>query len=68
MLVYCFSSFLPARHFAFSFVLLLILAAVGDLILLPALLLGRAGRLFGGTGNRGEAENHGQAENHGEVG
>lgn len=54
ILVYCFSSFLPARHLAFSFVLLLILAAVGDLILLPALLLGRAGRLFGRADNRGE--------------
>jgi uncharacterized protein len=73
ILVYCFSSFLPARHFAISFVLLLILAAVGDLVLLPALLLGRAGRLFGGAEkgvemqNLGEAEKRGGAGSHGEA-
>lgn len=47
MVIYCFSSFLPARYFTYTFILLLIFAAAGDLILLPALLLGPAAKLFG---------------------
>jgi predicted RND superfamily exporter protein len=46
MVIYCFSSFLPARYFTYTFIALLILATVGDLILLPALLLGPAAKLF----------------------
>jgi predicted RND superfamily exporter protein len=46
MVIYCFSSFLPARYFTYTFILLLFIAAAGDLILLPALLLGPAARLF----------------------
>jgi len=49
MVIYCFSSFLPARYFTYTFILLLIIAAAGDLVLLPALLLGPAARLFGRT-------------------
>lgn len=47
MVVYSFSSFLPARYFSYTFIMLLLIAAAGDLILLPALLLGPAARLFG---------------------
>ncbi|TVP98521.1 MAG: hypothetical protein EA381_12200 [Planctomycetaceae bacterium] len=41
--VYVFSSFLPARHFSLTMMVLLMIAVIGDLILLPALLLGPAG-------------------------
>lgn len=47
MLIYCFTAFLPARYFSYTFILLLVFAAIGDLVLLPALLLGPAARLFG---------------------
>jgi len=47
MVIYCFSSFLPARYFTWTFILLLVIAAAGDLILLPALLLSPTARLFG---------------------
>jgi predicted RND superfamily exporter protein len=47
MLIYCFTAFLPARYFSYTFILLLIFAAIGDLVLLPALLLGPTARLFG---------------------
>lgn len=46
MVIYCFSSFLPARYFTWTFISLLFIAAAGDLILLPALLLGPAAKLF----------------------
>ncbi len=44
MLVFLTSGFLPARHFAWMLIILLVVAAVGDLIVLPALLLSRMGR------------------------
>ncbi len=47
MVIHCFSSFLPARYLTSSFILLHIFAAAGDLIQLPALLLGPVAKLFG---------------------
>jgi predicted RND superfamily exporter protein len=55
MVIYCFSSFLPARYFTYTFILLMIIAAAGDLILLPALLLGPAAKLFGRKSEQGSA-------------
>ena len=46
LLVYSGSGFLPARHFAWMLLLLLIAALVGDLIVLPSLLVGPLGRFF----------------------
>jgi hypothetical protein len=45
-MVFYFSSFLPASHFAWMMLLLLAIAVVGDLVLLPALVIGPAGKLF----------------------
>jgi predicted RND superfamily exporter protein len=55
LLVYGQSGFLPARHFAWMLLLLLIAAAVGDLVVLPALLLSPLGRLFVGRKSRESA-------------
>ncbi|MEZ6031560.1 MAG: MMPL family transporter [Planctomycetaceae bacterium] len=46
LLVFAFSDFVPTSRFAILITLLLMLALLGDLILLPALLLSRAGKLF----------------------
>jgi predicted RND superfamily exporter protein len=43
LLIFSFSGFLPARHFALMLMMMLIAALIGDLILLPALLAGRLG-------------------------
>ena len=45
-MVFYFSSFLPASRFAWMMLLLLAIAVVGDLVLLPALVIGPAGKLF----------------------
>lgn len=44
--VFAFSSFVPILHFAYLMVFLLCSALVGDLLLLPAILAGPAGRRF----------------------
>jgi len=44
LLVYAFSDFVPTRQFAWMMLLLLLAALVGDLILLPTLLVGPVGR------------------------
>lgn len=46
LLVYSFSGFIPTRRFAWMMFTLLVVACVGDLILLPALLIGPLGKLF----------------------
>ena len=46
MLVLAFSSFVPTSRFAILLALLLVAALFGDLVLLPAMLAGPAGRLF----------------------
>ncbi|WP_164101781.1 efflux RND transporter permease subunit [Candidatus Laterigemmans baculatus] len=46
MLTFTSSNFLPARSFAWMLVLLLMIATVGDLIVLPALLASPLGRWF----------------------
>jgi len=53
MVIYSFSSFLPARYFTWTFIMMLVIAAGGDLILLPALLLGPAAKLFRRSANLG---------------
>lgn len=45
-MVFYFSSFLPASRFAWMMLLLLAIAVVGDLVLLPALVIGPAGKFF----------------------
>ena len=51
LLVFAFSSFVPASRFAWLMFTLLTSALLGDLILLPALLAGSAGKYFeGGRG------------------
>jgi predicted RND superfamily exporter protein len=46
MLVFALSDFLPARYFSMNLFLLLIAALIGDLIVLPALLVGPTGSFF----------------------
>ncbi len=43
LLIYSFSGFLPARHFAWVLLMMLLAALFGDMILLPALLAGGLG-------------------------
>ena len=45
-MVFYFSDFLPASRFAWMMLLLLAIAVGGDLVLLPALVVGPAGKLF----------------------
>ena len=45
-MVFYFSDFLPASRFAWMMLLLLTIAVAGDLVLLPALVIGPAGKLF----------------------
>ncbi len=51
MLIFTNSRFLPARSFSWMLLLLLLIAAIGDLIVLPALLVGPPGRLFNKSRN-----------------
>ncbi|MCA9140470.1 MAG: MMPL family transporter, partial [Planctomycetales bacterium] len=44
--MFAFSDFVPTARFAWMMILLLVAALVGDLIILPAILLGRAGKRF----------------------
>jgi predicted RND superfamily exporter protein len=46
LLVFAFSDFVPTSRFAVLMAFLLALALAGDLLLLPALLLSPAGKLF----------------------
>ncbi len=46
MLVFVFSSFVPASRFAWMVCILLMMALFGDLVILPALLAGPLGRVF----------------------
>jgi predicted RND superfamily exporter protein len=46
LLVFVFSDFVPTSRFAMLITLLLMLALIGDLLLLPAMLLSPCGRLF----------------------
>ena len=46
ILMFAWSSFAPTSRFAWLLALLIAAALAGDLVLLPALLVGRAGRLF----------------------
>ena len=50
------SDFLPTSRFAWMMVVLIALALLGDLVLLPALLLGPLGRLFLPSGEAEAAE------------
>jgi predicted RND superfamily exporter protein len=44
--MFAWSSFAPTSRFAWLLAILIAAALVGDLVLLPALLVGRAGRFF----------------------
>lgn len=46
LLVFCLSGFLPTRRFAWMIMCLLSAALVGDLLFLPALLVGPLGKIF----------------------
>jgi hypothetical protein len=46
LLVFALSGFMPVRHFAVNMLLLLVAALVGDLIVLPALLMSPLGNAF----------------------
>jgi len=46
LLVFAFSDFVPTSRFAILMAILLMLALLGDLLLLPALLISPAGRFF----------------------
>jgi predicted RND superfamily exporter protein len=46
MLVFVFSSFVPASRFAWMVFILLMTALFADLVILPALLAGPLGRVF----------------------
>jgi predicted RND superfamily exporter protein len=46
MLIFTLSGFLPVRNFSVMFLLLLVAALVGDLVVLPALLVGPLGKWF----------------------
>jgi predicted RND superfamily exporter protein len=48
LLVYAFSDFVPTRRFAFMMFTLLLAAWIGDLLLLPALLISPMGKWFVG--------------------
>ena len=52
LLVFSLSDFVPTSRFAILITILLQLALLGDLILLPALLLSPAGKLFQPPGCR----------------
>ncbi len=49
LLLFAASNFVPTRRFAWMMAALLGLAIIGDLVLLPAILLSRLGRLVGGA-------------------
>ena len=46
LIVFVFSSFVPAGQFAVLMCILLLAAVIGDLILLPAILAGPLGKAF----------------------
>ncbi len=46
LIVFGFSEFVPTRQFAWMMITLLLAALVGDLVLLPSLLIGPLGKLF----------------------
>jgi predicted RND superfamily exporter protein len=46
LLVFALSGFLPARHFAVMMLLLMVAALIGDLVVLPSLLIGPLGKSF----------------------
>ncbi|MBW3596644.1 MAG: MMPL family transporter [Planctomycetes bacterium] len=46
LLVFCLSGFLPTQRFAWMIACLLLAALVGDLLFLPAMLVGPVGRIF----------------------
>jgi predicted RND superfamily exporter protein len=46
LLIYSFSGFLPARHFAWVLLMMLVAALFGDMVLLPALLAGGLGKFL----------------------
>ncbi|MCH8042769.1 MAG: MMPL family transporter [Planctomycetes bacterium] len=52
--VFGLSSFVPILHFAWLMVTLLLAAIIGDLVLLPAILAGPLGRMFGDRDARSE--------------
>ncbi len=58
LLVFAASDFLPTSRFATSIAMLLALALAGDLILMPALLLGPLGGFFAAEGAADRAEPH----------
>ena len=59
LLVYALSDFVPTRRFAFMMFTLLMAACVGDLLLLPALLVGPLGRWFVGQKKSTSKPSHG---------
>ncbi|MCA9212518.1 MAG: MMPL family transporter [Planctomycetales bacterium] len=46
LMTFAFADFVPTSRFAWMMLVLLVIAIIGDLVVLPALLLGPAGRLF----------------------
>ncbi len=54
LLVFALSGFLPARYFSFHLFVLLVLALIGDLVVLPALLAGPMGNVFERSGKDAE--------------
>jgi hypothetical protein len=52
MLVYTMSSFIPAQRFALMMIALLTTALAGDLLLLPAILLGPFGKWLSPTNKK----------------
>ncbi|MFM8220257.1 MAG: hypothetical protein ACKOJF_15190, partial [Planctomycetaceae bacterium] len=50
--VFAFASFVPTQRFAMLMLGLLLLALVGDLVFLPAILLSPLGRLFRNSADR----------------
>ena len=52
LVVFAISTFMPVVHFAWLMVTLLLAALIGDLVFLPALLAGPAGRAFAGNPKR----------------
>jgi uncharacterized protein len=56
LLVFAFSDFVPTSRFAILMSILLLLALLGDLLLLPALLLSPAGRFFAPGSTRHSTE------------
>lgn len=62
MLVFTASSFAPTRRFAWMMATLVALAMAGDLLLLPAMLVGATGAVFGRRGNKTSIPRRGRKE------